>query len=273
MAVNYSPKEVEKAKKNFYGSFYNENNFISKYFFKNLKIIKIKFVNLKNFLKKKIYTEKKIDDLSFKLNNRDSNVYTQEILKNGYTFIENFFDEKSINLINSVWPSKNFFYSADNPLKNYNFGFRYLNNQFQTKYDFEKCNNFKEFYNYLLSDKFTKYVNEIINGKNYKIFSIVASNAKEYSYLIPHQDTVIHEKEVENIVNVIFFVDGDLNAEYSGGTGIYHDNEFKKPIFIPNTLKNSALIYNSKKNLFHGFDIMKKHSFRKAISFQLKETN
>ena len=124
-----------------------------------------------------------------------------------------------------------------------------------------------------MSDKFTKYVNEIINGKNYKIFSIVASNAKEYSYLIPHQDTVIHEKEVENIVNVIFFVDGDLNAEYSGGTGIYHDNEFKKPIFIPNTLKNSALIYNSKKNLFHGFDIMKKHSFRKAISFQLKETN
>ena len=273
MAVNYSIKEFKKAYKNFYGNFYNESNFISKYFLKLLKKIKIKFINYINFFKKKIYIEKKIDNLSFEINSRDSSVYTEEMLKKGYTFIENFFEEKSINLINTVWPSKNFFYSADNPLKNYNFGFRYLNDDFQPKYDFEKCNNFKEFYYYLLSDKFTRYLNKVINGKNYKVFSIVASNAMEYSYLIPHQDTVINENEVKNIVNVIFFIDGDLNAEYSGGTGIYEDNEFKKPIFIPNTVKNSALIYNSKKNLFHGFDIMKKNSFRKAISFQLSTFN
>lgn len=273
MAVNYSTKEYEKAIKNFYGIFYNENKLIIKYLLKVIKKIKIKFINFKNSIKKKNYIEKKIDNLNFKLDNRDSSVYTEEIVKKGYTFIENFFDENSINLINSVWPSNIFFYSADSPLKNYNFGFRYLHNEFQTKYDFEKCDNFKEFYNYLLSDKFTRYLNEVINGKDFKIFSIVASNAKEYSYLIPHQDTVIDEKEVENIVNVIFFVDGDLDAEYSGATGIYKDNEFKKPIFIPNTIKNSALIYNSKKNLFHGFDIMKKNSFRKAISFQLKEIN
>ena len=273
MAVNYSPKELEKAKKNFYGSSYNDTNFISKYFLKVKRKIKIKLFNFKNVFKKKKYIEKKIDNLSFELNNRDLSIYTHEILEKGYTFIENFFDEKSINLINSIWPSKIFFYSADTPLKNYNFGFRYLNNEFQTKYDFEKCNNFKEFYNYLLSDKLVKYLNDVVNGKNYKIFSIVASNAMENSYLIPHQDTVVNQNEVKNIVNVIFFIDGDFNAEFSGGTGIYEDNEFKKPIFIPYTVKNSALIYNSKKNLFHGFDIMKKHSFRKAISFQLKEMN
>ena len=53
MAVNYSPKELEKAKKNFYGILYNDNNFISKYFIKVLKKIKIKLFNFKNVFKKK----------------------------------------------------------------------------------------------------------------------------------------------------------------------------------------------------------------------------
>ena len=91
MAVNYSPKELEKAKKNFYGSSYNENNFISKYFLKVKRKIKIKLFNFKNVFKKKKYIEKKIDNLSFELNNKDLSVYTHEILEKGYTFIENFF--------------------------------------------------------------------------------------------------------------------------------------------------------------------------------------
>ena len=47
------------------------------------------------------------------------------------------------------------------------------------------------------------------------------------------------------------------------------DNEFKKPIFIPTTVKNSAIIYNGRENFFHGFDIIKKKTLRKALSFQL----
>ena len=90
--------------------------------------------------------------------------------------------------------------------------------------------------------------------------------AGENSYLIPHQDTMMNDKE---IVNVIFFIDGGLNSEFSGGTGIYEDNEFKKPIFIPTTVKNSAIIYNSRRNFFHGFDIIKEKTLRKAVSFQL----
>ena len=46
-------------------------------------------------------------------------------------------DEQSISIIKSIWPPNYFFYAADNPLKNYSFGFRYLNNQFQTFDDFE----------------------------------------------------------------------------------------------------------------------------------------
>ena len=35
----------------------------------------------------------------------------------GFTFVDNFFDEKSINNIKSIWLQIVFFYAADNPLK------------------------------------------------------------------------------------------------------------------------------------------------------------
>ena len=45
------------------------------------------------------------------------------------------------------------------------------------------------------------------------------------------------------------------------------DNEFNKPIFIPTTLNNSCLIYDSSENFFHGFKRMKPEGYRKAITF------
>ena len=271
MAVNYSFKEIEKANKNFYGNFYYDSNIILKNILRFKKKIQNRHSNLINFCKKKIYVEKKKENINFSYIKKDFQTHIDDISKKGFTFVDNFFDEQSISIIKSIWPPNYFFYTADNPLKNYNFGFRYLNDQFQTFDDFDRCQNFKKFYLYLLADKFTNYINQIIGTKNYKIFSIVASTAREKSYLIPHQDTIINDNNIRNIVNVIFFVDGDYNAEFSGGTGIYQDNEFKEPKFIPPNVKNSAIIYNSKKNLFHGFDIMKKKTFRKAISFQLME--
>ena len=271
MAVNYSTKESEKAYNNFYGGSYHDSNIILKNILRFKKKIQIRNTNLINFYKKKTYIEKKKENINFICNKKEIKNHINDMYEKGFTFIDNFFDEKSISNIKSIWPPNFFFYAADNPLKNYSFGFRYLNDQFQTSDDFERCQNFRSFYLYLLADKFTNYINEIIGTKNYKIFTIVASIATEKNYLVPHQDTIINDNNIKNIVNAIFFVDGDNNAEFSGGTGIYYDNEFKKPMFIPPKIKNTLIIYNSKKNFFHGFDIMKEKTFRKAISFQLKE--
>ena len=271
MAVNYSLKEIQKANKNFFGSSYYDSNIVFKNILRFKKKIQNQNTNLINFFMKKTYIEKKKEDIDLIWSKKDFQIHINDISKKGFTFVDSFFDEKSISIIKSIWPPDYFFYAPDNPLKNYSFGFRYLNNQFLTYDDFDRCQNFKKFYLYLLADKFTNYINQIIGAKNHKILSIVASTAREKSYLIPHQDTIISDNNIKNIVNVIFFVDGDNNAEFSGGTGIYQDNEFKEPIFIPPHIKNSAIIYNSKKNLFHGFDIMKKKTFRKATSFQLME--
>ena len=62
----------------------------------------------------------------------------------------------------------------------------------------------------------------------------------------------------------------DDNIQLSGATGIYNDNDFNSPIFIPNSLKNTLLIYSSTTNLFRGFQLTKmpNNVYRKAINFQ-----
>ena len=72
---------------------------------------------------------------------------------------------------------------------------------------------------------------------------------------------------IGQMLNIICFVDGAEDPIKSGGTGIYADPDLKDLANSQNT-KNSALIYNS--TFFHGFDIMSKNSFRKAITFQFK---
>ena len=62
----------------------------------------------------------------------------------------------------------------------------------------------------------------------------------------------------------------DNNLAFSGATGIYQDNNFEKPLFLPTTLKNSVLIYKSTLSFYHGFQFTKlpKNVYRKTVNFQ-----
>ena len=126
------------------------------------------------------------------------------------------------------------------------------------------------YYNFIKSKFFKQFINEInSDGYNFECVSIIATSAKKNSFLIPHVDSISEDKNRKLTINCIHFIDGnDDDIEYSGGTGIFQDNEFKDKIFIPKTLKNSLLIYNSKLKFFHGFQKMKKKNYRKAIAFQ-----
>ena len=127
----------------------------------------------------------------------------------------------------------------------------------------------ENYYNYLLSDKMREFINKLTNRNNFYCYSIACTTSWPKSFLAPHVDSISIEENYKNTINCIHFIDGnDEEIEYSGATGIYEDNEFQKKIFLPSSLKNSVLIYNSKINFYHGFDIMKKNTFRKAIGFQ-----
>lgn len=271
MAVNYSKKQEEFANKNYYGQLYNQKNLVLNKILKNIKYTKNKFYNFYNKVKKKFIRAENEHEISFNLKEINNLITRKQFKDSGYFFIENFLTDKCYKHINNYWPNNCFFYAADSPLKNYNFGFRYLNKQFTNSYDFKKNLAITKFYNFIISKEFEIQINKSLGETGYKVFSIVASSAKKDSFLIPHQDTRLDDNHVRNLVNIIYFVDGSENAEESGSTGIYDDPDFKKLIFVPKTIKNSALIYNSKMNFFHGFKKMSFESYRKAISFQLEK--
>jgi hypothetical protein len=141
--------------------------------------------------------------------------------------------------------------------------------------DLEMPNFINILYKFIISLEFEKEVNNIFNLKNKKLFckNIVTSIAEEKSFLIPHMDSIANERTDLNI-NFIYFVDGnDQDIEYSGGTSIYADNAAENVLLKPSTLKNSLLIYDNTKNFFHGFKIMKKNNYRKAVTFQFNLTD
>ena len=249
--------------------------------------IKIKFVLLFILLNKKNKNLRlpKIDLVNktdVKVKNLSS--YSEFFEKNNWCFIKDFLNEDFYNGILHNWPRNMYFKFKNNPTKFYLWGFEYLKehgkkylDNDQKKYldnDRELLNFFpylKKYYDYILSQKMSENIDELFMHKKYKYecYSINCTSAKKNAFLIPHVDTVAEEKDYNLTINCIHFIDGnDEMIEYSGGTGIYLDNEFNKKIFVPTTLKNSLLVYNSKKNYYHGFNKIKKNGYRKAVAFQ-----
>ena len=97
--------------------------------------------------------------------------------------------------------------------------------------------------------------------------TILLTYAKEGGFLLPHRDVVSKNSNNEESFNVGLFLDGNNDNPYnSGALGLYEDNEFKKPIFVPNNLKNTILDFDTKKNFMHGFPTIAKNCFRKTIN-------
>ena len=275
MAFKFSETQVNLARKKYYGKFY---------FTENLNIVRtlvnrilILFFNLKIFfinLKRKIFCffiinfekfTKKKTDINYQLNisQADLTKYSLSLEKNNFTFINNFFTESAHKTLLKNWPNINFFSQNTNILKSYSFGFK----------------NYNEFYNqelkklFLLikSPELEKFVNQLLffEKKEYFNYSLGLTMAGNNSYLVPHIDGV--QKNKSKTYNFIFFVDGnDLDPSSSGATGLYFDNNFEKPFFIPSTLKNAVLVYNSTSEFYHGFNFtsLQRNSYRKTINFQ-----
>tara|TARA_Y100000389_G_scaffold203325_1_gene251411 strand:+ start:3917 stop:4780 length:864 start_codon:yes stop_codon:yes gene_type:complete len=284
MAINFSPKQIKRAKINFYGGYYSEKNQFLKLILHIYKRVKIRIVNYINYLlriKFKLLNNSK-KSFNYKLNfqHLSHNIISESsssFIKNGYCYLENFLNEENYVNLKNNWPHKCFFYEADSPEKNYNFAFRYCVNKENEVYPKKEMNNIKyflahqKFYHDLEnSNEFGKLLYRITTNPNFKFYSAATSYAKQGSYLAPHIDSVYNLKS-KKMLNIIYFVDGSENPTESGGTGIYADSDFEQPLLTPQTLKNSVLIYNSMNNFFHGFDIMRKNSFRHAITFQFLE--
>ena len=197
---------------------------------------------------------------------------------NSFCFIQNIFDQNFYqNLIKNL-PNKEFFVPPRHVSKQYNFGFKWVSDDPVFKeVDFYHFDEIRFLYHKLKNNDFSIWLSKFLNTgqkHNLKLYSFIASLAEENSILFCHKDSISNMKEKtslekkESAINMIFFIKGKDNEENSGATGIYETNNFTKPIFVPKVLNNSLLIYKSDANFFHGFDKMKKNSYRFTINAQ-----
>ncbi len=288
MAKNFSINEANKAFINFYGNFYPLKN--DKKILVMIRILFIKYYGIKWSLfnlKQKIYKffnnifkknkNNKIN-LDFKINsiiNKNQKIY-EDLNSKGFTFIEDFFDDQTYLALKENFPEFYNFKHSKNPIKSYYHSYMYDPVKKKTTIPDENTNFvYNKLFNFLRSNEFENYFNSFIDIKNqsrekFKFFSFNLTIKKYKSYLIPHQDGIV-ENNFDNY-NFIYFLEGNnSDIKFSAGTGIYEDNEFKKPLLIPTTLNNGCLLYKTSNthNFFHGFDIVKKDCFAKVFTFEM----
>ncbi len=283
MAVSFSKNQLNYAQKKFYGKFYvikDNLSFFDKLinkFLIYLYLIKYSLVNMKrkffrytNLLFAK--ENKEIIEFSLNLNDNSIEKISHDLRTKNFSYIENFMSKESHKYLLNNWPDINYFNHNKKIIKHYNSKAEWPTKNSQST--LSRSQNLKKFYSYLLSGEFKKFFDKLISfeNKDYKLCAISASMASNDSYLIPHIDGVIKNKEQNKNYNFIYFIDGyNEDPALGGATGFYKDNEFKTPIFVPNNLINSILIYNQTQEFYHGFKTIKcpKEIYRKTVNFQI----
>lgn len=275
MSIKFSENQVNRARKKYYGKFYfTEDLNIAKIIINRILIVffnlKIFFINLKRktfslfIIKFKKFTKNNvITNYQLNILQPDLSRYSLDLEKNNFTFIENFFTNNAYESLLKNWPNINFFSQNTNILKSYSHGFKDYNDFYNQE--------LKKIFSLVKSPELEKFVNQLLifEKQKYYNYSMGLTMAGNNSYLVPHIDGV--QENRSKTYNFIFFVDGnDLDPSLSGATGLYLDNNFEKPFFIPTTLKNSVLVYNSTSEFYHGFNFtsLQKNIYRKTINFQ-----
>lgn len=242
----------------------NQNSFLRKPM-KNLLCKNWKIVSKYRGIFRKINTyvlNKNITNNNFNISlNRNLQDFSTFFNKNGWCFIDNFFQKNVCELISKNWPKKFYFRPMKYISKQYDFGFEWNYKMKNYPKYLEHHIYLKTLYDFITSSKFKEDINNLLcnDNINRSCLSVSLTEAKEGSILFPHKDALGQEscKFSDPALNIIIFLKGSDFKEFSGGTGLYEDNEFKKTIFEPKILNNSALIYQSKKNFFHGFKEIK----------------
>ena len=191
----------------------------------------------------------------------------------GWAFIDPFFEPRYFAELRATWPRRSFFAPMHNPLKSYDFGFRWHRDRPNAPVQrIEPFPALQAAYDLLRSAELTERIERFCaDGIERSCFSLTSTWASARSALIPHRDTVALDGAGGSFINIIMFVDANGQAPHAGGTCIIADNEYRKVIFEPTELTNSALMYRSNADFFHGFRPMAPGTFRWTINAQYSD--
>lgn len=113
------------------------------------------------------------------------------------------------------------------------------------------------------ADACSTIASQMCDGQTRIPTSTVLSRVRRGSILLPHKDKLGLSDPYA--INLIIFIASDQRGFDAGGTGLFSDATFDRPIFEPGSLTNSALVYRLQSDLFHGFPRVRKDSYRFAI--------
>jgi len=175
-----------------------------------------------------------------------------------WAFVDQIWDSEFHKNLVSHWPPNRYLNPIKSLGKAYDTGMIW--NRSVSK-DLEYLSEFpaiEQAYRYLISDGFCERVTNVC-GDNVRrrCYQLRLTRSFQGSHVIPHVDTL----DNPYFVNMIFFVDGN-----DGGLGIWNDNELQDPIFIPQNLRNSCLMYDMSESFYHGFGPMRLGTFRWTIN-------
>lgn len=184
--------------------------------------------------------------------------------QDGYFFVENFLVESDYEVLKSNWPKTRFF-TPVMPNDDHKTSEKGLYCQHgKPRFDVNRNPVIWSLYCMFMSEEFRNQVTEVCgDGIEREPYHLLIQNSFWGSGLAPHRDS--HVDGVKSKINFIYFVDANGFGWDAGGTSILTKNNFEKPIFTPQNLKNTCLFYYSESVKFHGFPMMKFRKFRKNV--------
>ncbi len=182
-----------------------------------------------------------------------------ELDKDNYIFIENFFAPDYYEHLKNNWPKKIFF---DPPAKISTF-YNTLPKEFRSGFAVYPWIN--QIIKTFLSEKSIDTFSELVGIKLKTTGNITLTDAGEGSQVPYHLDGTEKVAEYKDGFNLIIFLEGN-DGKNSGGLCLSNTNNYDDNYFEVTKLNNTAILYKTGYNIYHGFKPMKKNTRRKMLS-------
>ena len=159
------------------------------------------------------------------------------------------------------WPPDRYFEPIKYVTKSYDTGFAWSDSREDPPY-LDEFPGYKAAYDFLRSDEFCRRVDEVVgDGVERHCYQLLMTRSYWGSSIIPHLDSA----NVQHSVNFVIFINGS-GGPRGGGLGIWADNEFQNPIFVPENLQKNCIFYDMHEEFYHGFRPMGFGSFRWSLN-------
>jgi hypothetical protein len=188
-----------------------------------------------------------------------------------WLFIEDFLPNDFYLRVASDWPSMRWFQPLNRRQvsKTYDSAFK---TYVKSEPDVLVPKALSHVYRFFSSKEFESQISSLsVDSESMQCYWLTTINSYWGSGLAPHRDTPdIDSSGRDRRINIIYFVDSNGEGWEAGGTAILATNNFSEPVFIPRTLKNSVLIYETGAPFFHGFPPIKFGKFRRVLTAHYK---